>query len=117
MSTRDKIKVVRLALSMLGVPIFIHLSYIKLYDDYVNSYLILLVVLVLILDINDIVKELLGQSNQMTTNILQLLSNQMTLNILPLCVLSGYTLVEQLPTNYNLFNSYCYGNKSYKRCC
>lgn len=60
MSTRDKIKVVRLALSMLGVPIFIHLSYIKLYDDYVNSYLILLVVLVLILDINDIVKELLG---------------------------------------------------------
>lgn len=62
MSTRDKIKVVHLALSMLGVPIFIHLSYIKLYDDYVNSYLILLVVLVLvlILDINDIVKELLG---------------------------------------------------------
>lgn len=60
MSTCDKIKVVHLALSMLGVPIFIHLSYIKLYDDYVNSYLILLVVLVLILDINDIVKELLG---------------------------------------------------------
>lgn len=60
MSTRDKIKVVHLALSMLGVPIFIRLSYIKLYDDYVNSYLILLVVLVLILDINDIVKELLG---------------------------------------------------------
>lgn len=60
MSTRDKIKVVHLALSMLGVSIFIHLSYIKLYDDYVNSYLILLVVLVLILDINDIVKELLG---------------------------------------------------------
>lgn len=61
MSTRDKIKVVHLALSMLGVPVFIHLSYIKLYDDYVNSYLILLVVLVLvlILDINDIVKELL----------------------------------------------------------
>lgn len=59
MSTRDKIKVVHLALSMLDVPIFIHLSYIKLYDDYVNSYLILLVVLVLILDINDIVKELL----------------------------------------------------------
>lgn len=56
MSTRDKIKVVHLALSMLGVPVFIHLSYIKLYDDYVNSYLILLVVLVLILDINDIVK-------------------------------------------------------------
>mgnify|MGYP005940824523 CR=1 FL=1 len=86
LSTRDRIKVVHLALSMLGVPVFIHLSYIKLYDDYVNSYLILLVVLVLILDINDIVKELLGQSNQMTTNILQLLSNQMTLNILPLCV-------------------------------
>lgn len=60
MTTRNKIKVVHLALSMLGVPIFIHLSYIKLYDDYVNSYLILLVVLVLILDINDIVKELLG---------------------------------------------------------
>lgn len=60
MSTRDKIKVVHLALSMLGVPVFIYLSYIKLYDDYVNSYLILLVVLVLILDINDIVKELLG---------------------------------------------------------
>lgn len=60
MSTRDNIKVVHLALSMLGVPIFIHLSYIKLYDDYVNSYLILLVMLVLILDINDIVKELLG---------------------------------------------------------
>lgn len=47
MSNRDKIKVVHLALSMLGVPVFIHLSYIKLYDDYVNSYLILLVVLVL----------------------------------------------------------------------
>lgn len=59
MTTRDKIKVVHLALSMPGVPVFIHLSYIKLYDDYVNSYLILLVVLVLILDINDIVKELL----------------------------------------------------------
>lgn len=59
MSTRDKIKVVHLALSMLGVPVFIHLSYIKLCDDYVNSYLIPLVVLVLILDINDIVKELL----------------------------------------------------------
>lgn len=57
MSTRDKIKVVHLALSMLGVPVFIHLSYIKLCDDYVNSYLILLV---LILDINDIVKELLN---------------------------------------------------------
>lgn len=39
MSTRDKIKVVHLALSMLGVPVFIHLSYIKLYDDYVNSFL------------------------------------------------------------------------------
>lgn len=60
LSTRDRIKVVHLALSMLGVPVFIHLSYIKLYDDYVNSYLILLVVLVLILDINNIVKELLG---------------------------------------------------------
>lgn len=59
MSNRDKIKVVHLALSMPGVPVFIHLSYIKLYDDYVNSYLILLVVLVLILDINDIVKQLL----------------------------------------------------------
>lgn len=40
MSTRDKIKVVHLALSMLGVPIFIHLSYIKLYDNHVNSLLI-----------------------------------------------------------------------------
>jgi hypothetical protein len=59
MSTRDKIKVVHLALSMLGVPVLIHLSYIKLYDNHVNSFLILLVVLVLILDINDIVKELL----------------------------------------------------------
>lgn len=59
MNKTDKIKVVHLALSMLGVPVFIYLSYIKLYDDYVNSYLILLVVLVLILDINDIVKELL----------------------------------------------------------
>lgn len=59
MSTRDKIKVVYLALSMLGVPAFIHLSYIKLYDNHVNSFLILLVVLVLILDINNIVKELL----------------------------------------------------------
>jgi len=56
MSTRDKIKVVHLALSMLGVPVFIHLSYIKLYDNHVNSFLILLVVLVLILDINNIVK-------------------------------------------------------------
>ena len=59
MSTRDKIKVVHLALSMLGVPVLIHLSYIKLYDNHVNSFLILLVVLVLILDINNIVKELL----------------------------------------------------------
>lgn len=56
MNMSDKIKVVHLALSTLGVPVFIHLSYIKLYDDYVNSYLILLVVSVLILDINDIVK-------------------------------------------------------------
>lgn len=86
MNMSDKIKVVHLALSMLGVPVFIYLSYIKLYDNYVNSFLILLVVLVLILDINDVVKELLAQSNQMTLNILQLLSNQMTLNILPLCV-------------------------------
>lgn len=59
MSTRDKIEVVHLTLSMLSVPLFIHLSYIKLYDNHVNSFLILLVVLVLILDINDIVKELL----------------------------------------------------------
>lgn len=59
MSTRDKIKVVHLALSMLGVPVFIHLSYIKLYDNHVNNFLILLVVLVLIVDINNIVKELL----------------------------------------------------------
>lgn len=59
MSTRDKIKVVHLALSMLGVPVFIYLSYIKLYDNHVNNFLILLVVLVLILDINNIVKELL----------------------------------------------------------
>lgn len=59
MSTRDNIKVVHLALSMLGVPVFIHLSYIKLYDNHVNNFLILLVVLVLILDINNIVKELL----------------------------------------------------------
>lgn len=59
MSTRDKIKVVHLALSMLGVPVFIHLSYIKLYDNHVNSFLILLVVLVSILGINNIVKELL----------------------------------------------------------
>lgn len=60
MSTRDKIKVVHLALSMLGVPVFIPLSYIKLYDNHVNSFLILLVVLVLILGINNIVKELLN---------------------------------------------------------
>lgn len=60
MSPRDKIKVVYLALSMLGVPVFIYLSYIKLYDNHVNSFLILLVVLVLILDINNIVKELLN---------------------------------------------------------
>ena len=68
MNTSDKIKVVHLALSMLGVPVFIHLSYIKLYDNHVNSFLILLVVLVLILlvvlvlilDINDVVKELLA---------------------------------------------------------
>lgn len=60
MNKTDKIKVVHLALSMLGVPVFIHLNYIKLYDDYVNSFLILLVALVLILDINDIVKELLA---------------------------------------------------------
>lgn len=59
MSTRDKIKVVHLASSMLGVPVSIHLSYIKLYDNHVNSFLILLVVLVLIPDINNIVKELL----------------------------------------------------------
>lgn len=59
MSTRDKIKVVHLALIMPGVPVFIHLSYIKLYDNHVNNFLILLVVLVLILDINNIVKELL----------------------------------------------------------
>lgn len=99
MSTRDKIKVVHLALSMLGVPVFIHLSYIKLYDNHVNSFLILLVVLVLILDINNIVKELLDYSNQMTINILQLLSNQMTINILPLCVWLGCTLVGQLLTD------------------
>lgn len=60
MNTSDKLKVVHLALSMLGVPVFIHLSYIKLYDDYVNSFLILLVVLVPILDANDVAKELLA---------------------------------------------------------
>ena len=59
MNISDKLKVVHLALSMLGVPVFIHLSYIKLYDNHVNNFLILLVVLVLILDINNIVKELL----------------------------------------------------------
>jgi hypothetical protein len=51
---------VHLALSMLGVSVFIHLSYINLYDNHVNSFLILLVVLVLILDANDVVKELLA---------------------------------------------------------
>ena len=60
MSTRDIFKMVHLALSMLGVPVFIHLNYIKLYDNHVNSFLILLVVLVLILDANDVVKELLA---------------------------------------------------------
>lgn len=59
MNISDKLKVVHLALSMLGVPVFIYLSYIKLYDNHVNSFLILLVVLVLILDINNIVKQLL----------------------------------------------------------
>ncbi len=60
MNISDKLKVVHLALSMLGVPVFIHLSYIELYDNHVNSFLILLVVLVLILDANDVVKELLA---------------------------------------------------------
>lgn len=60
MNISDKLKVVHLALSMLGVPVFIHLGYIKLYDNHVNSFLILLVVLVLILDANDVVKELLA---------------------------------------------------------
>lgn len=60
MNISDKLKVVHLALSMLGVPVFIHLNYIKLYDNHVNSFLILLVVLVLILDANDVVKELLA---------------------------------------------------------
>lgn len=60
MNISDKLKVVHLALSMLGVPVFIHLSYIKLYDNHVNRFLILLVVLVLILDANDVVKELLA---------------------------------------------------------
>ena len=60
MNISDKLKVVHLALSMLGVPVFIHRSYIKLYDSHVNSFLILLVVLVLILDANDVVKELLA---------------------------------------------------------
>lgn len=60
MNISDKLKVVHLTLSMLGVPVFIHLNYIKLYDNHVNSFLILLVVLVLILDANDVVKELLA---------------------------------------------------------
>lgn len=60
MNISDELKAVHLALSMLGVPIFIHLSHIKLYDNHVNSFLILLVVLVLILDANDVVKELLA---------------------------------------------------------
>lgn len=60
MNMSDKIKVVHLALSMLGVPVFMYLSYIKLYDNHANSFLILLVVLVLILDANDVVKELLA---------------------------------------------------------
>jgi hypothetical protein len=60
MNISDKLKVVHLALSMLGVPVFIHLNYIKLYDNHVNSFLILLVVLVLILDANDVAKELLA---------------------------------------------------------
>lgn len=60
LSTRDKLLVAHLALSMLGVPVFIHLSYIKLYDNHVNSFLIPLVVLVLILDANDVIKELLA---------------------------------------------------------
>lgn len=38
MNISDKLKVVHLALSMLGVPVFIHLSYIKLYDNHVNSF-------------------------------------------------------------------------------
>lgn len=60
MNISDKLKVVHLALSMLGVPVFIHLSYIKLYDSHVNSFLILLAVLVLIPDANDVVKEVLA---------------------------------------------------------
>lgn len=60
MNISDKLKVVHLALSMLGVPVFMHLSYIKLYDNHANSFLILLVVSVLILDANDVVKELLA---------------------------------------------------------
>lgn len=60
MNISDKLKMVHLALSMLSVPVFIHLSYIKLYDNHVNSLLILLVLLVLILDANDVVKELLA---------------------------------------------------------
>lgn len=57
MNISNKLKVVHLASSMPGVPVFIHLSYIKLYDNHVNSFLILLVVLALILDANDVVKE------------------------------------------------------------
>lgn len=60
MNISDKLKAVHLALSMPGVPVFIRLSYIKLYDNHVNSFLIPLVVLVLILDANDVVKELLA---------------------------------------------------------
>lgn len=60
MNISDKLKVVHLALSMPGVPVFIHPSHIKLYDNHVNSFLILLVVLVSILDANDVVKELLA---------------------------------------------------------
>ena len=60
MNISDKLKVAHLALSMLGVPVFIHLSYIKLYDNHVNSLLILGVGLGLILDANDVVKELLA---------------------------------------------------------
>ena len=60
MNISDKLKVVHLALNMLGVPVFTHLSHIKLYNNHVNSFLILLVALVLILDANDVVKELLA---------------------------------------------------------
>lgn len=88
-----------LVLLPVAVAISIHPSHIKLHGNHVNGFLILLVVLVLILDINNIVKELLDQSNQMTINILQLLSNQMTINILPLRVWLGCALVEQLLTD------------------